>query len=146
MVGGRLHGQRQHSLTAFRHLLNALLPIIAIERRFPVSVHLAAAHIENALRRALGENKPGTRMIVMQGGHEAVLGLERNNVGTRARLAFEFGVVPGFHGQYHQGALGWIAIDSPLPGVLVNPGIAAQQRRPRHLGEERPMPRRLLRR
>ena len=83
----RLDGKREHALALARHRLGARPPERFIKSLVAGWAALAAAHREDALRRALDIGEGAVFMAVMQRRHELMLGIEGNFVGAGKLLA-----------------------------------------------------------
>ncbi len=76
--------------------------------------------------------------VVVQGRHEAMLRLERDEIGATQRFALEGDVEPGLGGQGEQRAFGRVALDMPVRigrGMRMQFGVVAQQRRASQLDQ-----------
>ena len=81
-------GQRQHTLPIARRLVHPGLPGRAVQRRARGVVH---TQVQHPLRRALEQHEHLGFVVVVQRGHVAVFGLERDFVAARKGQA---GVCP----------------------------------------------------
>ncbi len=104
-------------------------PVIRVQRPHRVAHPFSLAHVEDALRRALQVDHRLARVVVVQGGHEAMLGLERNRIAAwpfrRQRLRIE----AQLEAEAEQRAFGGVALQLPCLALLVQARLVAQQRR-----------------
>jgi hypothetical protein len=130
--GGK--GQGQHPLAALAQGLHLALPPGEIEGLVLAGLALMGAPQEHLFRGALDVGKGVAVVVVVQGGHEAMLGFERNDVAAGQGLGLERGVQAHLVAQGEQGPLGGIALQVP-----VAPGSPAGGRRCR-AGRRGPVP------
>ena len=92
MIGRDRFGRDcQDALPAGRELLDTpVRSAAAVKGPLGVADALASRHAEQTLRRALDVDEPSPVVVMVQGRHEAVLGLEGNGVRPRVRVALEF--------------------------------------------------------
>lgn len=93
---------------------------------------LAAAHFQDALGRALDEDPGRAVAVLVVGGHEAVLRLEGNRVQSRPGAVGDVLAEADLAAQDQQRALGGVAHDAPLVGLLLEVGVVAE-----HAGADR---------
>ena len=117
--------QRQHTLTVTCRAVHARLPGRQVER---LAAGVMPAQGQHALGCALEQHKAMAGMVMVQRGHESVLGLERNFVGARCRRGSRDRVQPGLARQCQQCALGGVADEVPAAVAFVfELGVVAQQ-------------------
>ena len=79
----RACGKGQHALPLRRQQVDLFKPVSLVERRRLAVVRSPAlAHFQDTFRRAFGVNERIAFVIVMQHGHIAVPGIERDAVGS----------------------------------------------------------------
>ena len=123
---GALAGQCQQAQPLRCGVGGHAAPGVHVQRVFAVVRQLGAAHVQNALGRALGKNPRVAVAVAVPGGHEAVLRLERDRIEPGpALLALRLGE-PRLAAQHQQRALGGVAHHRPQAVFLVQAGIVAQ--------------------
>jgi len=75
--------QRQGALTLDRHLFLPRQPVLSVDRLILVCISLPQAARHDGLVGPLEIDESFTLMVVMQGGHETMLGFERDQVAAR---------------------------------------------------------------
>ena len=90
---------------------------------------LDRAHLEKALRRTLDADEAGAILGPMQGGHEAVGGVERYQVAPLPPRPLVGRLQAELHRKGHQRAFHRVALDLPDAAGLVQRGVVAEQRR-----------------
>ena len=115
---GRLERQREHTLAPSADLVDPPPPEAGIERLIAVSATLPFAHLEDPFGRTLDVDEAMARPVVMERRHEAVFGLERDDVGARVGLALDVRIEAGLDADDNQRALGRVAVDPPFIAAL----------------------------
>ncbi len=100
-----------------------------------VGVALPGAHLEDALGRALDQHVAVPFVVVMQGRHELVRGIERDQVGAWPARQLDTMIERGLERDRQQGAVGRIARELPALFALPELGIVAEQARAQGLDQ-----------
>ena len=114
----RLGRDREHALPPLCELLDSSMPGRGIKRPVAALGAGEGAHAEHLLRGALEVDVAAPVVVVAQGGHEPVFGLERDRVRAWALLALEVEVQPGFDADRQQRALGRVASTTQWPASV----------------------------
>ena len=136
-AAGRAERAGQHALALGGQRLDARVPGGAFDRPILAGAALVHAHLQHPLGRALEIDETVSGMVVVQGRHEAVLGLERDHVDARAHLALQPRLQTGFGRRHHQRAFRRVTVDGPVTVIVTQGGVIAQQSRAQQLGKIR---------
>src|SRR5512132_1941427 len=93
--GGRLECQREHPLPSGTDVVDPLLPEAGFEQLIAAGATLPFTHLEDSFGRTFGVDESTAGAVVMQRGHEPILGLERDDVGARIGLALAVPIESG---------------------------------------------------
>ena len=126
----------KYTLAPARHGMYLLLPIIPVDRDVVATGPLQRTQVTQPFRCTLDVGKTVPGMIMMQCGHVAVFGFERNHVGTRPSLLFESRIHSRLDAQGQQCTFGRVAMQDPFTIMLMQGSIVAQQGRARQLGKD----------
>jgi hypothetical protein len=103
------HCQCQQAHPLGGDLSHPRMPEIGIERAVAIRAALAGAQCQHPLRRALEVDEAAPIMVVVEGRHESMLGLERDDIGAGQGLAGLARVQAGLQRQGQQRAFGRVA-------------------------------------
>jgi hypothetical protein len=99
---------------------------LGMEGRMIDPVGAIPAAVQHHLRGALDDDAPLPVRLLVQGGHELVLGLEGDGVEAPMAAALRLHLHPRLLRRHHQGRLGRVAGDAPMAAAPVQGGVAAQ--------------------
>ncbi len=116
--GGRLEGNGQRSLAQRADAVQLFVPIVQVQRLIFAEEPLVTAALQHDLRGAFHVDESVPRVVVVQRGHELVLGFERNHIGAGKLFLQERVVKAVLQPQRDQCALGGIAFHAPAAFVL----------------------------
>jgi hypothetical protein len=133
-----LRCQREQPLPARGDLLHPPLPALRIDRPVTFRGALPVAHRQHPLRCPLEVQQAVSVLVVMvQGDHELVGGLEGDHVVAGIELADLLRIESALERRDDQRALGGISLQHPFAVAVMDLGVVAQQDAPQGLGEHR---------
>ncbi|MCY1293257.1 hypothetical protein D9M70_425130 [compost metagenome] len=134
-AGHRLDRQGQQAQAAGGDVGGRAAPVVRVERGDAVALALTAAHLQHPFRRALEVDERLAGVVVVQGGHETVFGLEGDHVAARQARLHGRRVVVELERQAVQRAFGGIAVELPVAVDLVHHRVVAEQGDAADLGQ-----------
>ena len=125
----RFSGQGQHSEAIRCHFCDDLLPEIPAQLiGFPGFGNLAGAHIQDPLRRTFQVDQAMSVVVMVQRGHEAILGIERYFIFPWPVGGTAVDIKTGFAGEHRKRGLHGIACDPDCAGIMVDMGVVTKGR------------------